>query len=90
MRNSKYFHPRPSEDDLMRHMEARLGASTAQLGGDKLGKFLRHDRQVRHVQSAGRERKAPRAFAAMCHSWLVALCTHAPASHNVAACRLTP
>jgi len=46
IRNQKYFHPRPSEDDLMRYMEARLGASTAQLGGDKLGKFLRHDRQV--------------------------------------------
>mmetsp|Transcript_42522 Transcript_42522/g.104726 ORF Transcript_42522/g.104726 Transcript_42522/m.104726 type:complete len:627 (+) Transcript_42522:74-1954(+) len=46
VRNQKYFHPRPSEDDLMRYMEAKLGASTAQLGGDKLGKFLRHDRQV--------------------------------------------
>lgn len=45
-RNAKYFHPRPSEDDLMRYMEAKLGASSSQLGGDKLGKFLRHDRQV--------------------------------------------
>ena len=41
IRNQKYFHPRKSDDDLIRGMEARLGLSAAQLEPDKLDQFLK-------------------------------------------------
>uniref|UniRef100_A0A7S4B0V8 EF-hand domain-containing protein n=1 Tax=Chrysotila carterae TaxID=13221 RepID=A0A7S4B0V8_CHRCT len=58
VRNQKYFHPRPAEDDLIRTMEARLGASSTILGGDKLDQFLKYDRRVLRFYMAWDDRKS--------------------------------
>ena len=41
LRNQKYFHPRPADDDLIRNMEARLGCSSTVLEPDKLDQVTR-------------------------------------------------
>ena len=58
IRNQKYFHPRKSDDDLIRGMEARLGLSAAQLEPDKLDQFLKYDRKVLRFYLAWDDRKS--------------------------------
>lgn len=58
VRNQKYFHPRPADDDLIRGMEARLGASSTILEGDKLDRFLKYDRKVLRFYMAWDDRKS--------------------------------
>lgn len=58
VRNQKYFHPRPAEDDLIRTMEARLGCSSTILEADKLDQFLKYDRKVLRFYMAWDDRKS--------------------------------
>merc|ERR1719238_1504556 len=58
IRNQKYMHPRPEDDDLMRTMEARLGCSSTRLEADKLDQFLKYDRKVLRFYMAWDDRKS--------------------------------
>jgi len=58
VRNQKYFHPRPAEDDLIRTMEARLGCAASLLEADKLDQFLKYDRKVLRFYMAWDDRKS--------------------------------
>jgi hypothetical protein len=58
MRNQKYFHPRVADDDLIRNMEARLGAASTTLEYDKLDQFLKYDRKVLRFYLAWDDRKS--------------------------------
>jgi len=58
VRNQKYFHPRPADDDLIRTMEARLGCSSTILTADKLDQFLKYDRKVLRFYMAWDDRKS--------------------------------
>jgi len=58
VRNQKYFHPRPADDDLIRTMEARLGCSSTVLDSDKLDQFLKYDRKVLRFYMAWDDRKS--------------------------------
>jgi len=58
VRNQKYYHPRPEDDDLIRTMEARLGCSSTLLNADKLDQFLKYDRKVLRFYMACDDRKS--------------------------------
>jgi len=58
LRNQKYFHPRPVDDDLIRSMEAKLGCSSTMLESDKLDQFLKYDRKVLRFYMAWDDRKS--------------------------------
>jgi len=57
-RNQKYFHPRCADDDLIRNVEARLGASSTVLAPDKLDQFLKYDRKVLRFYLAWDDRRS--------------------------------